>query len=47
VQLQQQLPIVGKLSLARWFCLPIAVLLALGLASESKPPINSKQHFGG
>ncbi|NBO28804.1 MAG: M23 family metallopeptidase [Synechococcaceae bacterium WBA_2_066] len=30
---------VGKLSLARWFCLPIGVLLALGLASESKPPL--------
>lgn len=30
---------VGKLLLARWFCLPTGVFLALGLAIESKPPL--------
>lgn len=29
---------IGKYSLARWFCLPIGALLALGLANESPPP---------
>ncbi|MDA1170640.1 MAG: M23 family metallopeptidase, partial [Cyanobacteria bacterium] len=39
VQLQQQLLMVGKYSLARWFCLPIGALLALGLANESPSPL--------